>query len=157
MHSREFMPEALPWSPEAESSVLGALLLGGGAWDSVGDILTAEHFFDVRNGRIFTAIGGLIAASKPADVVTVFDQLQASGTGEGVDLVMLNQMAQYVPSASNLRRYAEIVSERALMRSLVQAADEVKTIAGDTNVRAPWLQASAVPWALLRAHRLVTL
>ncbi len=134
MHPREFISKALPWSPEAESSVLGALMLDGGAWDSVGDILTAEEFFDVRNGRIFTAIGGLISACKPADIVTVFDQLQASGTGEGVDLLMLNQMAQYVPSASNLRRYAEIVSERALMRNLVLAADEVKNIAGDTSV-----------------------
>ena len=134
MHPRELMPEALPWSPEAETSVLGTLMLEGSAWDSVGDILSAEHFFDARNGRIFTAIAGLVAASKPADIVTVFEQLQASGRGEGVDLTMLDQMAQFVPSASNIRRYAEIVAERALMRSLMRAADEVKTIAGDTSV-----------------------
>ena len=134
MHPLEFMPEALLWSSEAETSVLGALMLDGAAWDSVGDLLSAEHFFDARNGRIYTAVGGLIAASKPADILTVFDQLQVSGRGEGVDLVMLNQMAQYTPTASNLRRYAEIVVERALVRSLMQAGDEVKTIAGDTSV-----------------------
>jgi replicative DNA helicase len=66
--------------------------------------------------------------------VTVFDQLQASGRGDGVDLAMLNDMAQFVPSASNLRRYAEIVAERALMRSLMRAADEVKAIACDTSM-----------------------
>ncbi|WP_051675690.1 replicative DNA helicase [Polaromonas glacialis] len=134
MHPREFMPEALPWSPEAETSVLGALMLESTAWDSVGDLLTSEHFFDARNGRIFTAVAGLVAASKPADIVTVFDQLQASASGEGVDLAMLDQIAQFVPSAGNLRRYAEIVAERALMRSLIRAADEVKSIAGDTSV-----------------------
>lgn len=134
MHPRKFMPDELLWSSEAETSVLGAMMLDGAAWDSVGDLLTAEHFFDARNGRIFTAIGGLIAASKPADIVTVFDQLQASGSSDGVDIAMLAQLAQYVPSASNLRRYAEIVAERALMRSLMRAADEVKTIAGDTSV-----------------------
>lgn len=134
MHPHEFMPEALPWSPEAETSVLGALMLDGAAWDSVADLLSAEQFFDARNGRIFTAIGGLVAAAKPADIVTVFDQLQASGSGEGVDLAMLSQIAQFVPSAGNLRRYAEIVAERALMRSLMRAADEVKAIAGDTTV-----------------------
>ena len=134
MHPHEFMPEALPWSPEAETSVLGALMLDGAAWDSVGDILSAGHFFDPRNGRIFTAVAGLVAASKPADIVTVYDQLQASGSDDGVNLVMLGQMAQFVPSASNLRRYAEIVAERALMRSLMRAADEVKTIAGHTSV-----------------------
>lgn len=134
MYPRDFMPEALPWSPEAETSVLGALMLDGSTWDSVGDLLTAEHFFDARNGRIFTAIGGLVAASKPADILTVFEQLQASGASEGIELVRLDQMAQYVPSVSNLRRYAEIVAERALMRSLMKAADEVKTIAVDTSV-----------------------
>jgi replicative DNA helicase len=134
MYPPDLMPEALPWSPEAETSVLGALMLDGAAWDSVGDILSTEHFFDARNGRIFTAIAGLVAASKPADIVTVFDQLQASGRGEGVDLAMLHGIAHFVPSASNLRRYAEIVAERALMRSLMRAADEVKTIACDTSV-----------------------
>jgi replicative DNA helicase len=134
MHPREFMPDALLWSPEAETSVLGAMMLDGAAWDSVDDLLTAEHFFDARNGRIFTAVAGLVAASRPADILTVFDQLQASGAGDGVDLAMLNQMAQFVPSASNLRCYAEIVAERAMMRSLMQAADEVKTIAGDASV-----------------------
>lgn len=134
MHPREFMPEALPWSPEAETSVLGALMLDGAAWDSVGDLLTADQFFDARNGRIFTAVAGLVAGSKPADIVTVFDQLHASGGGDGIDLAMLNQIAQFVPSAGNLRRYAEIVAERALMRSLMKAADEVKTIAVDTSV-----------------------
>lgn len=134
MHPREFMPEAVPWSPEAETSVLGALMLDGAAWDSVGDLLSAEHFFDARNGRIFTAIAGLVAASRPADILTVFDQLQASGRSEGVDLATLNGIAQFLPCANNLRRYAEIVAERALMRSLMRAADEVKTIAGDTSV-----------------------
>ena len=134
MHPVEFTPQTLPWSPEAETSVLGALMLDGQAWDSVGDLLSAEQFFDLRNSRIFTAIGRLVAASKPADIVTVFDQLQASGNGDGVDLTMLSAIAQFVPSASNLRRYAEIVAERALMRSLMRAADEVKTIATDTAV-----------------------
>ena len=134
MHPREFMPEALPWSPEAETSVLGALMLDSTAWDCVGDLLSPGHFFDARNGRIFTAVAGLVAASKPADILTVLDQLQASGSADGVDLAMLHGIAQFVPSASNLRRYAEIVAERALMRSLMRAADEVKTIAGDTSL-----------------------
>ena len=90
MHPHEFMPAVLHWSSEAETSVLGALKLDSTAWDSMGDLLTAEHFFDARNGRIFTAVAGLVAASKPADIVTVFDQLQASGSSEGVDLVMLD-------------------------------------------------------------------
>lgn len=99
-----------------------------------GDTLNADQFFDFRNGRIFTAIGGLIAASKPADVVTVYEELQASGMGEGIDLPMLNQIAQYVPSASNLRQYVQIVSDRALMRCLMRAADEVKNIAAETSI-----------------------
>ena len=134
MHPLEFMPETMPWSTEAETRVLGALMLSGDVWDSVGDLLTAEQFFDARNGRIFTAISRLVAATKPVDVITVFEQMQTAGTLDGVDLGLLIGMAQYVPSASNLLRYAEIVSEKALMRSLMRAADEVKTIAVDTAV-----------------------
>lgn len=98
MHPYEFMPEALPWSPEAETSVLGALMLDSSAWDSVGDVLTAEHFFDARNGRIFTAVAGLVAASMPVDIMTVYDQLQTSGACDGVDLAMLDQMAHSCPA-----------------------------------------------------------
>ena len=132
MYPRDFMPEARPWSPEAETSVLGALMLDGSTWDSVGDLLTAEHFFDARNGRIFTAIGGLVAASKPADILTVFEQLQASGASEGIELVRLDQMAQYVPSVPVLARLDK--AQGVLQALQVKKARQMPTVIADTIV-----------------------
>ncbi|PLC03506.1 replicative DNA helicase [Variovorax sp. RO1] len=117
-----------PHSIEAESSVLGGLLLDNGAWDRMGDLLVDGDFYRHEHKLIYAAIGGLINASKPADVITVFEQLQNLGKADDIGgLVYLNSLAQYVPSASNIRRYAEIVRERSILRKLVSAADEIAT------------------------------
>jgi replicative DNA helicase len=117
-----------PHSIEAESSVLGGLLLDNGAWDRVGDLLTDRDFYRYEHRMVFAAIGALINASKPADVITVFEQLQNLGKAEEVGgLAYLNSLAQYVPSAGNIRRYAEIVRERSILRKLVTASDEIST------------------------------
>lgn len=117
-----------PHSIEAESSVLGGLLLDNGAWDRVGDLLVDSDFYRHEHKLIFTAIAALINASKPADVVTVYEHLQSLGKAEDAGgLLYLNSLAQYVPSAANVRRYAEIVRERSILRKLVAASDEIAT------------------------------
>jgi len=117
-----------PHSIEAESSVLGGLLLDNGAWDRVGDLLEEGNFYRYEHKLIYTAIATLVNASKPADVITVYEHLQNLGKADDAGgLVYLNSLAQYVPSASNIRRYAEIVRERSILRKLVSAADEIST------------------------------
>lgn len=117
-----------PHSIEAESSVLGGLLLDNGAWDRVNDLLADGDFYRYEHRLIYAAMAALINASKPADVITVFEQLQSQGKAEEVGgLAYLNSLAQYVPSAGNIRRYAEIVRERAILRKLVAASDEIAT------------------------------
>ena len=119
-----------PHSVEAESSVLGGLLLDNGAWDRVGDLLHEGDFYRFEHRMVFSAIGALINASKPADVITVFEQLLGQGKAEEIGgLGYLNALAQYVPSAGNIRRYAEIVRERSILRKLVSASDEISTAA----------------------------
>jgi len=117
-----------PHSVEAESSVIGGLLLDNQAWDRVADLLTDGDFYRYEHRLIYAAIGALINASKPADVITVYEQLQGLGKADEIGgLAYLNALAQYVPSASNIRRYAEIVRERSILRKLVTAADEIST------------------------------
>ncbi len=117
-----------PHSVEAESSVLGGLLLDNQAWDRVGDLLVDRDFYRYEHRVVYGAISTLVNASKPADVITVFEQLQSLGKAEEVGgLAYLNSLAQYVPSASNIRRYAEIVRERSILRKLVSASDEIAT------------------------------
>jgi replicative DNA helicase len=125
-----------PHSIEAEQSVLGGLLLDNSAWDRASDILNESDFYRHEHQLIFGAIQQLINASKPADVITVFEQLQMSGKGSEVGgLTYLNNLAQSVPSAANMRRYAEIVRERAVLRKLVSVSDEIATNAFNPNGR----------------------
>jgi hypothetical protein len=101
----------------AEQSVLGGLLLDNGAWRRVADIVTSRDFDRLDHKLIFDAIGALISASKPADVVTVYEHLQVAGKAEeSGGMLYLNALAQSVPSAANMRRYAEIARERSDLR-----------------------------------------
>ena len=126
-----------PHSLEAESSVLGGLLLDNEAWDRVGDVLNEADFYRYEHRLVYAALGRLVAENKPADVITVHEQLQRLGQAADVGgLAYLNALAQYVPSASNIRRYAEIVRERSILRQLVSASDEIATNAFATKGRA---------------------
>ncbi len=126
-----------PHSIEAEQSVLGGLLLDNSAWDRAGDLLTDSDFYRYEHKVIYAAIGALVNATKPADVITVFEQMQSLGKAEECGgIAYLNALAQSVPSAANLRRYAEIVRERAVLRKLIEASDEIATNAFNPQGRA---------------------
>jgi replicative DNA helicase len=126
-----------PHSIEAEQSVLGGLLLDNSAWDRAGDLLTDSDFYRYEHKAIYAAIGALVNATKPADVITVHEQLQSHGKAEECGgIAYLNALAQSVPSAANLRRYAEIVRERAVLRKLIEASDEIATNAFNPQGRA---------------------
>ena len=123
-----------PHSIEAESSVLGGLLLDNAAWDHVADILTDSDFYRHEHRTIYTAMAQLVNASMPADVITVFERLKSqSRADEAGGLAYLHSLSQCVSSASNIRRYAEIVRERAILRKLVAAGDEIATAAFNTQ------------------------
>ncbi|KWI23239.1 replicative DNA helicase [Burkholderia ubonensis] len=115
-----------PHSVEAEQSVLGGLLLDNAAWDRIADYLSQGDFYRYDHRIIFEHIGRLIASTRPADVVTVYEALTTSGKADDVGgLAYLNALAQNTPSAANIRRYAEIVRDRAVLRRLVSVADEI--------------------------------
>ena len=125
-----------PHSQEAESSVLGGLLLDNNSWDKVGDLLVEADFYRYEHRLVFASITSLVNANRPADVITVFEQMQSQGKAEEVGgLAYLNSLAQYVPSSANIRRYAEIVRERSILRKLVSVSDEIATSALNTNGR----------------------
>lgn len=117
----------LPWSCEAEQSLLGGLLLEARALDRV-NALTAADFYDPGHAAIFSAVQALVVSRKPVDVITVFDALGAKA-GEVGGLSYLNDLAQSVPSAANVARYAEIVRGKAAERALLAAAGDALDVA----------------------------
>jgi len=126
-----------PQAVEAEQSVLGGLLLDNSAWDKVADVVTGPDFYRADHRTIFQHIGDLIEGGKPADALTVAESLERSGKLADVGgQPYLGSLAANTPSAANIRRYAEIVHERAIMRTLAsvgtEIADSVFSPAGKT-------------------------
>lgn len=115
-----------PHSIEAEQSVLGGLLLSADGWDAVAEVVVASDFYRTGHRLIFRQIAQLAEASEPVDVITVADQLQARGELDAAGgLPYLAELAQNTPSASNIRAYAQVVRERACLRKLIEAAQEI--------------------------------
>jgi len=111
-----------PHSIEAEQSVLGGLLIDASAWDQVADVVSAEDFYRPDHRLIFEALGELIASGRPGDVITVSEQLERRARLEDAGgLAYLGTLARDTPTAANVRAYAGIVRERALLRSLIEA------------------------------------
>lgn len=115
-----------PHSIEAEQSVLGGLLLDNSAWDKIADFVNPEDFYRYDHRLIFQHIARLISGSRPADVITVFESLSSANKADEIGgISYLNALAQNTPSAANIRRYAEIVRDRGILRKLISVSDEI--------------------------------
>jgi len=125
-----------PHSLEAEQSVLGGLLLDNNAWDRVADMVAEGDFYRADHRQIYRHIVKLIEASRPADVVTVAESLDSTKDLVSVGgMAYLTALASGTPSAANIRRYAEIVRERAILRKLAAVATEIADSAYSTMGR----------------------
>jgi replicative DNA helicase len=117
---------APPHSVEAEQAVLGGLMLDRAAWDGVGDVVVADDFFRPDHKAIFESIAALAAEAQPCDPVTVSEHLQRLGKlADAGGLAYLGSLTRDTPGAANARSYAQIVKERALLRSLVTVGGEI--------------------------------
>jgi hypothetical protein len=119
-------------SPEAEQSLLGALLLDNTAWRRISDVVSAEDLYTEDHRAIFRAIAGMIAAGQAADLVTVTESLQRANPeafAAAGGAAYLGALVQNTPSALNIRRYAELVKDRALCRRLDAIGAEISRTA----------------------------
>ena len=115
-----------PHSVEAEQAVLGGLLLSNQAWDRIGDVVSEGDFYRADHRILWRVITSLVEENRPADVLTVSEALKITGDIESVGgLAYLNQLATGTPSAANIRRYAEIVRERAITRKLAEVGTSI--------------------------------
>ena len=115
-----------PHSIESEQSVLGGLMLDNHAWEKVADIVTDSDFYRHDHRLIYHHICKLIEHNKPADVVTVAESLEISAELQSVGgLAYIGAIVQNTPSAANIKRYAEIVRERSIMRNLAQIGVQI--------------------------------
>ena len=125
-----------PHSTEAEQSLLGGLMLDQRAWDQVADVVSAGDFYRHDHRLIFEAIGALMERDQPPDAVTVSEHLEPQGElAAAGGLGYLAQLVQDTPSAANIRAYAHIVRERAMLRHLIEIGGDIAASAHDSEGR----------------------
>ena len=131
-------PKLPPQALEAEQSLLGGLLLDNRRWDEVSDEVGTSDFYSRNHRLIFDAVRALQGKNDPADVITVSEWLEQNGSlEEAGGLVYIGNLASNTPSTVNILNYARIVRERAILRSLIGAANEIAQSAYTPGGKSP--------------------
>lgn len=126
----------LPFSLEAEQSLLGSILIDPMCIDEIAPLISAEDFYVPEHTEIFRAMQSMYLKSKNIDVVTLIDELVKSGTyDESGGREYLRLVAEAVPTAANAKDYADIVRDKAVLRQLIEAGDDITeaAYAGDDS------------------------
>lgn len=111
----------MPSSPQAEQSVLGAMLIDKDAISAAGDILSGEDFYQTAYGVIFDTMQELYNEGKPVDLVTLQERLKEKDVPEEISsLEYAKDLIAIVPTSANVKYYANIVSDKAMLRRLIR-------------------------------------
>ncbi len=116
----------MPFSLEAEQSVLGSILIDPACLDTITSIVSMEDFYLEEHQSIYAAMQGMYLKSKNIDVVTLIDELVKEGVYDdagGKEYIRL--IAETVPTAANVKDYAEIVRDKSTLRALIGACEDV--------------------------------
>ena len=119
-----------PQSVEAEQATIGALLISKEALYEIVDILFPEDFYKESHKKIYNTIIDLFREDKAVDLITVSEKLKEDKILEEVGgISYLTELVNSVPSAGNVIYYAKVVEKKAILRSLIQAATNIASIA----------------------------
>ena len=122
----------MPHSLEAEQSVLGSILIDPERFGDISGIIQSSDFYLKEHSEIYLAMQKLFLQSRTIDLVTLIDTLVASGVyNKDESVAYMKVIAEIVPSASNIADYAKIVRDKSLLRRLINACDEINTLAYD--------------------------
>lgn len=126
-----------PRSDEAETSVLGAVLIDKDAVIAVAEFLRPEHFYNENHGAIFKAILDLYEERSPIDIVTIADKLKkAKWLTKAGGTTYLAELAEKVPTAANAEKYGQIVKDLYTKRQLISAAGRIAEASFDEGMEA---------------------
>ena len=115
-----------PANPEAEQSVLGAILVRPEVMDRIADVIVPEDFYREAHGRIYQAMLDLYGRGEPVDLVTVSALLKERGKLEGVGgPVFLAGLSEQVGFATNAEYYANLVRDKSVLRRLLDCTQEI--------------------------------
>ena len=119
----------MPHSTESEQSVLGAMMMDSQAIASVTEILTGEDFYNKQYGIIYDAMVELSASGRPVDLITLQNLLKEKDVPPEVSsLTYVKDFLDTVPTSANAKYYANIVKEKAVLRKLIRANDDISSM-----------------------------
>ena len=119
-----------PISLEAEQAVLGSILIKPESFEHIAGKLYADDFYIEEHRQIFTAMQTMFLQSRQIDTVTLLNTLVKGGSyDEQSGVTYLRNLADSVPAVSNIRDYAKIVSDKAILRRLITACEEISSTA----------------------------
>lgn len=123
-----------PHHLESEQAVLGALMLRPAALHEIMDVITADMFYAKKHSVIYQTIMDLSTKGEPIDVLSVTARLKERKTMQDVGgASYLNELMSGVPSTVNIRHYAEIVYKKHVLRSLIDASEQIASLAYEEN------------------------
>jgi len=118
-----------PYSLEAEQSVLWSLLIDKDGFIVVWDLLTPEDFYDDANAKIYEIMFELFRINKPIDLITVREKLDDKKLLDSIwGISYLTELTEIVPTSSNIYEYSLIVKNKAVLRRLIKAWNEVVSL-----------------------------
>ena len=125
----EVVKKIMPHSTESEQSVLGAMMMDSQASASVTEILTGEDFYNKQYGIIYDAMVELSASGRPVDLITLQNLLKEKDVPPEVSsLTYVKDFLDTVPTSANAKYYANIVKEKAVLRKLIRANDDISSM-----------------------------
>ena len=128
----ELLYRQMPHSLEAEQAVLGSMLINADCVKDVMDKLRPEDFYLRQNREIFETIYPMFIYSKPIDGVTVASEMERNGTyDENTTRNYLVQLMELTPTSANVLEYADIVRDKALLRSVASVAGDITAMVQD--------------------------
>ena len=123
----EVVKKIQPHSVEAEQSVIGSMLMDRDAITTASELISGEDFYQFPFGVMFTAIVELYNEGKPVDPVTVQDRLREKDVPEEIgSFEYIRDLMLSVPTSANVRSYAEIVREKAVLRRLIRINEDIE-------------------------------
>ncbi|HSX46011.1 MAG TPA: replicative DNA helicase [Candidatus Saccharimonadia bacterium] len=124
----------LPQNAEAEASLLGALLIDSDAVVRIADNVGVNDFYDPKHQRIFEAVIQLYELHEAIDVLTLADRLKNNGYLDSVGgAAYLTELTNFVPTASHVEQYADIVAQKAMRRRLIAASKHIGGLGYDES------------------------
>ena len=128
MANEDLLLRQMPHSLEGEQAVLGSMLIDPDCVKNVMDRLRPGDFYLRQNREIFETIYTMFSYARPIDGITVFGEMEKAGLTDGNTRSYLAQLMEITPTSANVMEYAAIVQDKALLRSVAQAAGEITAL-----------------------------